>query len=194
MVRAQIISSNSHIDYIARLTDEAEAGPARSAFDFARFVKLAGADGSAVGIVYDSKLLNPQFKSYGPRLSRNSGLGDLPFDLVDQQTSVVGIILIGTIATDGSVTHGVPPAMLASGTEAEAMSTDEVVRFHTSADGRIQLHYFSQVKANAGLMAIPLIEAVIAQLMAHCSDTDARALRVLRETLLWERTIGSLRG
>jgi hypothetical protein len=194
MKKARILSSNSHIDYVARVIDDGETDDAAGAHahDFAKFVSFPIADGAAVGVIYDSKLINPQFTAFGPRLSRRSGLSELAPDQVNEQTAVVGIILLGTVTAAGEVSHGIPPAMLSPGLDAKPMSPEEIAAFHTGADGQMQLHYFAQVKANAGLLAVPLLEAIIDTLLPACSDADAKRLKLLRQTLVWERTIGSM--
>ena len=196
MKKARILSSNSHIDYVARIVDDGDTSDAPSAndHDFAKFVSFPITDGEAVGVIYDSKLINPQFTAFGPRLSRRSGLSELAPDQVNEQTAVVGIILLGTMAASGEISHGIPPGMLSPGLEAKPMSPKEITAFHTGTDGQIQLHYFAQVKANAGLLAVPLLEAIIDALLPACSEPDAKRLRLLRQTLVWERTIGSMRA
>jgi hypothetical protein len=196
MKRARIISSNSHIDYVARIFDEPdESGNTGDGdFNFAQFVSFHVGTGEIVGVIYDSKLINPQFTSFGPRLSRRSGLSELAPDHVNEQTALIGIILLGKMDGNGGIEHGVPPGILSPGLDAYPMNKTDVKRFHTSADGSVQLHYYSQVKANAGLLAVPLIESIIDQLLPECSETDSKRLQLLKQTLVWERTIGSVRS
>jgi hypothetical protein len=57
----------------------------------------------------------------------------------------------------------------------------------------LQLHYYSQVVAHAGLFAVPLLEAIIEKLALDCSEEDKKRLGVLKQTLTWQRTLGGMR-
>ena len=57
---ARIVSSNSHIDYVARVVDSLDASfpPSAEDFGFGQFVKLPFADETEiVGVIYDSMLV-----------------------------------------------------------------------------------------------------------------------------------------
>jgi hypothetical protein len=72
---ARIVSSNSHIDYVARVIDALDAAspPSSEDFGFAQFVKLPLEDETEiVGVIYDSMLVNPEYSNFGPRLSPKS--------------------------------------------------------------------------------------------------------------------------
>ena len=73
------------------------------------------------------------------------------------------------------------------------MSEGETQKFHTNADGNLQLHYFSQVIAHAGAFAVPLVEAIVAQLENLCSPVEKQRLCVLKKSLVWQRTMGGVR-
>jgi hypothetical protein len=68
-----------------------------------------------------------------------------------------------------------------------------VQAFHKDASGRIQLHYYSQVIAHAGPFGGPLLEAVIEQLEPACEPEERQRLCVLKQTLVWQRTVGGMR-
>jgi hypothetical protein len=57
----------------------------------------------------------------------------------------------------------------------------------------LQIHYYSQIVAHAGLFATPLLEAIIEQLSLDCSDDDKKRLGVLKQSLAWQRTMGGMR-
>ena len=190
MNTARIISSNSHIDYVARVYDEEGDGPK---LEFATFVSFSLDAATLVGVIYDSKLVNPQLNSYTPRLSRRSTLGDLSSDTLNEPGVLIGIILLGSIDNDGAVRHGIPPQVIPHGVELQRMSRDAVRQFHRGSEGDLKLHYYSQVLGNTGLLGVPLMESIIDQLMPECSDGECKRLEVLRQTLKWQRTIGSVR-
>jgi hypothetical protein len=190
MKSAKIISSNSHIDYVARVYDEPSDGVE---LEFATFVSFQLDSANLVGVIYDSKLVNPQLNSYTPRLSRRSTLGDLASDTLNEPGVLVGIILLGAIKTDGNVVHGIPPQVIPHGSELHRMAPAQIKAFHREPDGSLKLHYYSQVLGNTGPLGVPLMESIIDQLNSGCGPEEKRRLEVLRQTLKWQRTIGSLR-
>src|SRR3954463_672643 len=137
MKTARIISSNSHIDYVARVFDEPDAG---GELEFATFVSFPLNASKLVGVIYDSKLVNPQLNSFTPRLSRRSSLGELSSDTLNEPGVLVGIILLGYIERDGCATHGIPPQVIPHGAELQQMTPEEIRKFHRSQDGTLKLH------------------------------------------------------
>ena len=74
-----------------------------------------------------------------------------------------------------------------------SLSDSEVLAFHKDAEGRVQLHYYSQVISHAGVFAATLLEAIIEQLDPACEAEDRQRLRVLKQALVWQRTVGGMR-
>lgn len=193
---AQIISSNSHIDYVGRVIDEldVENPPTSEDFGFAQFVKLPISDeAEIVGVIYNSMLVNPEYASFGPRLSPKPELGSFSPDYLNEQGFLIGILLLGIKEKAGKITHGVPRLVVPAGQEIYKISGDEVTDFHTDKNNSLQIHYYSQVVAHAGLFAVPLLEAIIEQLSLNCREEDKNRLGVLKQTLAWQRTLGVMR-
>ncbi|MEP7211588.1 MAG: hypothetical protein ABI791_00835 [Acidobacteriota bacterium] len=190
-VIARIIGSNSHIDYIGRVIDalDVEVPPSPDDFGFAQFVRI----GSAVGVIYDSKLVNPEYASFGPRLSPRPALGSFSPDYINEQGILLGVLLLGTIAADGQVKHGVPRHIIPPGSEIVKMEAKDLAGFHAGADGGVQLHYYSQVIAHAGVFAAPLMETIIDSLCIDCTDADRQRLTVLKQSLVWQMTMGGMK-
>ena len=69
----------------------------------------------------------------------------------------------------------------------------EVKKFHTDKNDCLQIHYYSQIVAHAGLFAVPLLEAIIEQLTLDCREEDKKRLGVLKQTLAWQRAFGGMR-
>src|SRR5438067_2379749 len=95
---AKIVKSNSHVDYVARVIDELDADepPAPEDYGFAQFVAVPLAEGEeAVGVVYDTQLANPDYASFGPRLSSHAELKVLSPDFLHEQGVLLGILLVG---------------------------------------------------------------------------------------------------
>jgi hypothetical protein len=193
---ARIVSSNSHIDYIARVIDSLDAAepPAADDFGFAQFVRLPIDDGAEiVGVIYDSMLVNPDYSNFGPRLSPKPELGNFSPDYLNEQGVLIGILLLGSKDGEGKILHGVPRRVVPAGQDVLKIDAAEVKRFHSDENDCLQIHYYSQVVAHAGLFAVPLLEAILEQLALDCSDQDRQRLGVLKQTLLWQRTMSGMR-
>jgi hypothetical protein len=192
---AKIVSSNSHIDYVARVVDslDTETPPDSSDYCFGQFVRLDLATENVVGVIYDSRLVNPEYGSFGPRLSPRPTLGNFSPDYINEQGILIGILLLGTVSSSGRSTHGVPRHIVPAGQDVARIETEDVNKFHADGDGRVHLHYYSQVVANAGQFAIPLLDSIIDQLCANCSEVETQRLQVLKQSLIWQGTFGGMK-
>ena len=192
---AKIVSSNSHIDYIGRVIDSLDVAepPSAEDFGFAKFVSLKFADKTQmIGVIYNSMLINPDYANYGPRLSPKPELGNFSPDYLNEQGFLIGILLLGVIDKE-QITHGVPRRVVPAGQEVYKIEADEIKKFHADKNDCLQIHYYSQIVAHAGLFAVPLLESIIEQLSLNCSDLDRQRLDVLKQTLAWQRTLGGMR-
>ena len=192
---AKIVASRSHVNYVGRVIDrlDAEAAPAARDYGFAQFVSLPSDDGGeVVGVVYDTQLVNPEYGSLGPRLSPPSELAVLSPDYLNEQGVLVGLLLLGW-RDEGGSHHTVPRRVIPVGQEVFRMPDEEVLKFHRDAEGRLRLHYFSQVVSHAGAFALPLLEAVLEQLERDASAEERQRFCVLRRSLAWQRTMGGVR-
>ena len=193
---ARIVSSNSHIDYVARIIDalDVTAPPSAEDFGFAQFVKLPLEDETQmVGVIYNSMLVNPEYSNFGPRLSPKPELGSFSPDYLNEQGFLIGVLLLGAIDNRQKITHGVPRRVVPAGQDVYKIEADEVKKFHADEGDCLQIHYYSQIVAHAGLFAVPLLESIIEELSLDCSDSDKQRLGVLKQTLTWQRTLGGMR-
>ena len=193
---AKIVSSNSHIDYVARVIDSLDVAepPAAEDFGFAQFVRLPVSEAAEiVGVIYDSILVNPEYSNFGPRLSPKPELGNFSPDYLNEQGILIGILLLGSRDREGKILHGVPRRVVPAGQDVLKVDAGEVRRFHSDDNECLQIHYYSQIVAHAGLFAVPLLEAIIEQLTLDCSEQDRQRLGVLKQTLLWQRTMSGMR-
>lgn len=190
---AKIVSSNSHIDYIARVIDalDVENPPTFDDYGFGQFVTVEPDGESIVGVIYDSKLINPEYASYGPRLSPKPALGAFSPDYINEQGILIGILLLGTMGAGAA--HGVPRRIVPPGQDVSRMDESSIARFHTGADGSLHLHYYSQIITHAGNYAVPLLESIIDRLSVNSSPTDRQRLSILKQTLAWQRTFGGMK-
>ena len=192
---AKIVASRSHVDYVGRVIDrlDAETAPAAEDYGFAQFVSLPVGEGSeVVAVIYDTQLVNPEHGSLGPRLSPPSELAVLSPDYLNEQGVLVGLLLLGWRDPAGAH-HTVPRRVVAVGQDVFRMPDEEVLKFHRDAEGRLRLHYFSQVVSHAGAFALPLLEAVLEQLERDASAEERQRFCVLRRSLSWQRTMGGVR-
>lgn len=192
---AKIVSSNSHIDYVGRVIDDLDTATPPSAEDygFAQFVSLPIEDKEIIGVIYNSMLVNPEYASYGPRLSPKPELGSFSPDYLNEQGFLIGILFLGTKDENSKILHGVPRRVVPAGQDVFKVGPEEIKKFHTDENNCLQIHYYSQIVAHAGLFAVPLLEAIIDQLSLDCSETDKQRLGVLKQTLAWQRTMGGMR-
>lgn len=203
---AKVVMSNSHVDYVARVIDELDADepPSGEDYGFAQFVAMPVADGEQiVAVVYDTQLANPDYGSFGPRLSPRADLKVLSPDFLHEQGVLLGLLIVGwrergalagSANGDGWASHhGVPRRVVPAGQDVFRMPDEDVFSFHRGADGSVQLHYFSQAVAHAGAFAAPLVESVIEQLEPACTHSERQRLCVLKKSLIWQRTLGGMR-
>ncbi len=192
---AKIVSSNSHIDYVARVIDslDSDAPPKARDHCFGQFVRLDGDGEDVVGIIYDSRLVNPEYGSFGPRLSPRPALGSFSPDYINEQGILIGILLLGTIDSAGKTTHGIPKQIVPPGQDVTKIEADAVKRFHSDDSGQMHLHYYSQVVANAGQFALPVLDSIIEQLIIGCADAETQRLQVLKQSLIWQGTFGGMK-
>jgi len=201
---AKIVKSNSHVDYVGRVIDRLDAAepPGADDYGFAQFVSLPVADGEeAVGVVYNTQLINPEYGNYGPRLSPRPELSVLSPDYLNEQGVLLGILLVGwREKAEGAKQsgawmnhHQAPRRVIPVGQDVYRLDDVETQSFHRGADGAAQLGYYSQAIAHAGVFALPLVEAVIGQLEAACAPAERQRLCVLKKSLAWQRTLGGVR-
>jgi hypothetical protein len=194
---ARIVSSNSHIDYVGRIFDEFDTSspPETEDYGFAGFVSIPlEKETKIIGIIYNSMLMNPDYANFGPRLSPKPELNQFSPDFINEQGILIGILLLGTIIKSGKVSHQIPNRIVSAGQDIYKTEIEEIKQFHSTAQNTLQISYYSQVIAHAGLFAIPLLEAIIDKLETfESTDQETKGLSVLKQTLAWQRTMGGMR-
>jgi len=166
MFIGKIVKSDSHINYVCQIYGprEVEIEPGPADYSFGRFVRVAirsaqTDDASttpgfmsgpgqepvtyAVGVIYDTILLNPAFGTLGPRLSNETQVELFSPDYISEKAVLIYIMVLGMIelrqtARDNtevlSAMHGVPSLSLELGSEIETMNDEEVRSFHFFKD------------------------------------------------------------
>ncbi len=166
MYIGKIVKSDSHINYVCQIYGprEVEVEPSPADYAFGRFVRIAvrseqtddpHADLNlvlgislepktyAVGVIYDTILLNPAFGSLGPRLSNETQVELFSPDYISEKAVLIYVMVLGMIEqriTSESQTEflstmqGVPLLSLELGSEIETMTDAEVRAFHFFGD------------------------------------------------------------
>jgi hypothetical protein len=192
---AKIIKSNSHVDYAARVLDALETSepPTPAEYCFGQFVKVVTERGAAVGVIYNSLLINPEYGNYGPRLSTPPELNSVfSPDYLNEQGVLIGILLLGWQSETGTQ-HGIPREVLPINANVEQMTPEEIRAFHHTADGAIEVHYYTHITTHAGNFAFALLTEIANQLEALTTESERARLSVLRRTLAWQQTMGKLK-
>jgi len=201
MYIAKIINSNSHVDYVARVLDSLEIAepPQSTDYHFGQFVKISFKDkagnspGRAIGVIYNSQLINPEYGNYGPRLTAPPELNAVfSPDYLNEQGVLIGILLLGWHDETGPQ-QGVPREVLPINSEVETMDDAEIRAFHHDHSGGLQLAYYSHLTTHAGSFASQLLSAIISQLDLLTSEKERARLNVLRQALAWQQTIGKMK-
>src|SRR5205823_947834 len=166
MYIGKIVKSDSHINYVCQIYGprEVELEPTPTDYAFGRFVRIAvrseqpddydiqvmlSPDKSseprtyAIGVIYDTILLNPAFGSLGPRLSNETQVELFSPDYISEKAVLIYVMILGMIEQRTtllgeseilSTMHGVPLLSLELGSEIEIMNDEEVRAFHFFSD------------------------------------------------------------
>jgi hypothetical protein len=91
----------------------------------------------AVGLIFDTILLNPAFGTLGPRLSSDEQVELFSPDYLSERAVLVSILLLGTTTLRrgriARVYHGVPPLAPDLGAVVESLTDEDVRAFHAFA-------------------------------------------------------------
>ncbi|GAB4142575.1 MAG: hypothetical protein Fur0046_19160 [Cyanobacteria bacterium J069] len=197
----KVVKSNSHCDYVVQVDDGMDVAhpPQADDFGFGSFVKLEEPEGRhwAVGLIYNSLLMNPMFMSNGPRLSSEPDPLFTP-DLITETRTLLGVVLVGwmTQAAQRSYgIHGIPRVVVPVNTPVAVMSQDEIYRFHLNEGDRPQFCYYGHLLRCGGNFAPALTQQTLQELVDSrlFSGPDQRALEILCRELSWKSTMGAMR-
>src|SRR6266516_6940931 len=118
MYIGKIVKSDSHINYVCQIYGprEVEVEPGPSDYAFGRFVRVAVRSGLsddpnarldlalgksqepvtyAIGVIYDTILLNPAFGSLGPRLSNETQVELFSPDYISDKAVLIYVMVLG---------------------------------------------------------------------------------------------------
>lgn len=197
----KVVKSNSHCDYVVQVDDSMDVDnpPQADDYGFGSFVKLEepGDRHWAVGLIYNSLLMNPMFMSNGPRLSSEPDPLFTP-DLITETRTLLGVVLVGWMAQDNGQLygiHGIPRVVVPVNTPVSVMTQDEIYRFHLNQAGSPQFCYYSHLLRCGGNFAPALTQQTLQELVDSrlFSGPDQRALEILCRELSWKSTMGAMR-
>jgi len=168
VIIGKVVKSDSHITYACQVysAGEVEVQPGPSDCAFGQFVRAAVRTGSAtphtaganghvasgrrtgqqagevwaIGVIYDTILLNPAFGSLGPRLSNAEQIEIFSPDYLSERAMLVYFSVLGLMerpdhtSAHWRVTQGVPPVALELGCEVETIDDAQIRAFHFFAD------------------------------------------------------------
>jgi hypothetical protein len=217
----KIVKSDSHINYACQIygTHEREKKPGPADYAFGRFVRIAIRSGQsdnphypldyaggrsqepstyAVGVIYDTILLNPTFGSLGPRLSNETQVEIFSPDYISEKAVLIYIMVLGTmeLPTAGtsvlSVTHGVPLLSLELGSETETMTDEEVRSFHFFSDPDapdkqhpyLHMGYLPHIIAQRSSL-LPMVTLRIIDQLERLFPQNLAALSIVKRNFAW---------
>jgi hypothetical protein len=191
---AKIVKSNSHADYVARVFDalETAAPPSVSDYRFGQFVQIANEERAVIGVIYNSQLLNPEYGNYGPRLSTPSEHNAVfSPDYLNEQGVLIGVLLVGWRDAQG-YRQGLPREVLPVNAVVETLDDEAVHAFHHRG-AALELSYYPHVTTHAGFFAFALLNEITDQLERLTDEKNQARLQVLRKSLQWQQTMGTMR-
>lgn len=219
----KIVRSESHVRYTCQIYGPGETAtpPAPEDYAFGSFVRIPLRSGSvaltppdaltgpgdvqayrqrpigvwAVGLIYDTILMNPAFGAMGPRLSNDAQVELFSPDYVAERAVLVSALLLGTVERDASgrmrVAHGVPALAPDLGAVVSPLGDASVRAFHEFADeggdGKLYLHmgYLPHAIQEGN----PLLPMAILRVTEHLETLfpERRALLgIVRRNFAWK--------
>lgn len=223
MIIGKIAKSDSHINYVCQIFGprEAEVMPTSSDYAFGHFVRVAiraaqDEDNKAsmrpshnhkpityaIGVIYDTILVNPQFGALGPRLSNETQVELFSPDYISEKAVLIYIMILGvmemrqssqSIPEVLSVMHGIPPLSLDLDSEIETMTDQEVQSFHFFKDAvedsgtlhpYLHMGYLPHIIAQRNSL-LPMVTLRIIDQLEHLFPQDLALLLIVKRNFAW---------
>jgi hypothetical protein len=219
----KIVKSDSHINYVCQIHGplEFDQQPDPADYAFGRFVRIAirseqsddhdvslqltpgrhsGSQKYAVGVIYDTILVNPAFGSLGPRLSNETQVELFSPDYISEKAVIIYVMVLGMIEqrlTPGgereilSVMHGVPLLSLELGSVVETMTDDEVCVFHYFSDPEpttkgqyLHMGYLPHIIAQRSSL-LPMVTLQIIDQLERLFPQNLALLSIVKRNFAW---------
>lgn len=224
MFIGKIVKSDSHINYVCQIYGprEVEVEPGPPDYAFGRFVRIAVRSSQlddpdtsldlalgisqepvtyAIGVIYDTILLNPAFGSLGPRLSNETQVELFSPDYISEKAVLIYVMVLGMMelhpAPSGSFSiistmHGVPLLSLELGSEIETMTDEEVRSFHffTDAAGQdtqtpyLHMGYLPHIIAQRNSL-LPMVTLRIIDQLERLFPQNLSLLSIVKRNFAW---------
>lgn len=191
----KIVNADSHVRYTCQIygLGETETIPGSEDFGFGRWVGVqARGGGYLVAIIYDTRLLNPEFGNLGPRLSPEEELAVFSPDYLVEKALLAFLHVVGTLGEEGEALQGVPRAAANSDAPVYTLSEEQVHRFHLPR-GQFQIAYLSLLLARREHPLMPSLILQLLQELAALFPEQRQRLDVLRRNIAWQTQIESAR-
>jgi hypothetical protein len=217
----KIVKSSSHINYVCQVygPHEVEQAPAPADYAFGRFLRIAvraqhhgdhdtqiiSALGKstepqtyAVGVIYDTILVNPEFGQLSPRLSTDAQVELFSPDYLSEKAVLISVMVLGMLeqrVMPGdqleilSVMHGVPLLSLELGSGVQIMHEEEVRAFHFFNDERetrpsLHIGYIPHIIAQRNSL-LPLVTLQIIEQLERLFPQSLSQLSIVKRNFAW---------
>ncbi len=223
MYIGKIVKSDSHINYVCQIYGprEVELEPNLTDYAFGRFVRIAirseqtddhdaqvilalGKSSEprtyAIGVIYDTILLNPAFGSLGPRLSNETQVELFSPDYISEKAVLIYVMVLGMMEqrplAGGQpevlfVMHGVPLLSLELGSEIETMTDEEVQAFHffkdpagTEKGAYLHMGYIPHIIAQRNSL-LPIVTLRIIDQLERLFPQNLSVLSIVKRNFAW---------
>ena len=224
MYIGKIVKSDSHINYVCQIYGprEVELEPSPADYAFGRFVRIAvraeqdddhdakviyalgkstEPQTYAIGVIYDTILLNPAFGSLGPRLSNETQVELFSPDYISEKAVLIYVMVLGMLEQRMvpasqpemlSVMHGVPLFSLELGSEIETMTDEEVRAFHYFRDQReteatqfyLHMGYLPHIIAQRNSL-LPMVTLRIIDQLERLFPENLSLLSIVKRNFAW---------
>ena len=224
MFIGKIVKSDSHINYVCQIYGprEVEVEPGPPDYAFGRFVRIAVRSSQlddpdttldlalgisqepvtyAIGVIYDTILLNPAFGSLGPRLSNETQVELFSPDYISEKAVLIYVMVLGmmelrpTLSESPGVLstmHGVPLLSLELGSEIETMTDEEVRAFHFFSDAAgsdtqtpyLHMGYLPHIIAQRNSL-LPMVTLRIIDQLERLFPQNLSLLSIVKRNFAW---------
>jgi hypothetical protein len=228
MIIGKIVKSDSHINYVCQIfgPHETYERPRPEDYAFGRFVRVSirseqqdalfdsrssardemqEAGTYAVGVIYDTILVNPTYGTLGPRLSNETQVELFSPDYISEKATCIYVMILGVIEQGGktqstplTVMQGIPPLSLELDSQVETMSDEDVAAFHffpdsaaevmsaDTADRKPYLHigYLPHVIAQRNSL-LPMVTLRIIDQLERLFPQNLALLSIVKRNFAW---------
>jgi hypothetical protein len=149
----------------------------------------------AVGLIYDTILLNPAFGTMGPRLSNDGQVELFSPDYVAERAALVSVLVLGSVERDANgrmrVTHGIPALAPDLGAVVSPLVDASVRAFHEFADpggdGKLYLHMgYLPHAIQEGHALLPMAILRVTERLETLFPERRALLSIVRRNFAWK--------